>query len=337
LVGDDSQDPIDFLSSSASWEDMSMLRHGRMYQLKKIYEDQLNTITLPFFESRDFASTSQDGLIEIGMSKIDPDELCDSIQTSLPTDKEYQLEKLGFYYELMIRLEDAKKCYDLQYECTKEPELLEKSKELDKQIQERNDTRDVIENISDNLTPDHMRKRIESTELNIRKYVVELFSDNFTELFKKNPKLKEESQKIRSKDEDSMLNFNENSAIDTISLGSLGHILKISKGKSRSKYDDKCKECEKSWGKGFDIYFESIPKKISCTDKMCFIKQGGLVKDTPQQLTYRIFSIANARNVLSHPRDYDEEMFKKIMREAYLTCDVVNHFIEQYLKNKQSI
>jgi hypothetical protein len=57
------------------------------------------------------------------------DEVSSLILPLLPTGNGYQLEFLGYLYEIMLRLEDAKKCYDLQYECTKEFELLEKSKE----------------------------------------------------------------------------------------------------------------------------------------------------------------------------------------------------------------
>jgi len=225
----------------------------------------------------------------------------------------------------------------LQYECTGEPELKERVEELNKKIQERKDAQVVEENIPVDLTSEDMRTKIELTELNIRKYVVELFSNNFTELFKKNPTLKEQCQKRRKKDEDTMLNFNENSPIDTVSLGSLAHILKISRGIKRSKFRDTCKICKRSWERNEDIFSENIPKKISCVDKTCFAKQGGFVKNTPIDFVHRIDNISKTRNILSHPRDYDQEMFKIILRETYETCNIINYWMEEFFKNKQSI
>lgn len=253
-----------------------------------------------------------------------------------PTVWGYQLERLGKLYEIITNFEDAKKCYDLQYKCTGESELLEKSKDLDKKIKERKDYRISAENIPDNLKLKDIRKKIEDTELNLRKYVVVLFSNNFTELFKKNPSLREEIQKIRSKDEESMLDFNENSDIETLSMGSLKHILIISRAKVKSNTDQMCEICKKKWKKGQSVFLEKFPKKIICVDELCFKKQGGLVKDIPECLIYRIQKIVDVRNIHDHPRSYDEEMFKLMLKEAYSTCDVINRYIENFLIKKQS-
>ena len=299
---------------------MDTVREGNGFVLKKVVEEELTNSPLPTFAHRsDYRWGVQRDDIE------------------LPTIQGYQLEFLGYLYEMMIRLEDAKKCFELQYECTGEPELKERIEELNKKIQERRNTEKVTEDIPDNLTSEDMRTKIELTELNIRKYVVELFSNNFTELFKKNPTLKEQCQKRRKKDEDTMLNFNENSPIDTVSLGSLAHILKISRGIKRSKFRDTCKICKRSWEKNEDIFSENIPKKISCVDKTCFAKQGGFVKNTPIDFVHRINNISKTRNILSHPRDYDQEMFKIILRETYETCNIINYWMEEFFKNKQSI
>ena len=299
---------------------MEFIKDGNMFGLKKYVEEELIRSPMPTFAHRsDYRWGEQDD--DIG----------------LPTTQGYQLEYLGKIYELMIRLEDAKKCFELQHECTGEPELKKHVEELDKKIQERRNTEKVTEDIPDNLTSEDMRTKIELTELNIRKYVVELFSNNFTELFKKNPTLKEQCQKRRKKDEDTMLNFNENSPIDTVSLGSLAHILKISRGIKRSKFRDTCKICKRSWERNEDIFSENIPKKISCVDKTCFAKQGGFVKNTPIDFVHRIDNISKTRNILSHPRDYDQEMFKIILRETYETCNIINYWMEEFFKNKQSI
>ena len=299
---------------------MDTVREGNGFVLKKVVEKELTNSPLPTFAHRsDYRWGVQRDDIE------------------LPTVHGYQLEFLGYLYEMMIRLEDAKKCFELQYECTGEPELKERVEELNKKIQERKDAQVVEENIPVDLTSEDMRTKIELTELNIRKYVVELFSNNFTELFKKNPTLKEQCQKRRKKDEDTMLNFNENSPIDTVSLGSLAHILKISRGIKRSKFRDTCKICKRSWERNEDIFSENIPKKISCVDKTCFAKQGGFVKNTPIDFVHRIENISKTRNILSHPRDYDQEMFKIILRETYETCNIINYWMEEFFKNKQSI
>ena len=311
--------PLDFLDEPMDLNFMDMIRKGKMFELKNYVQGNLIRLPFPYLlERSDFRWQVQDEDIE------------------LPTNNGYQLEFLGKVYELMIRLEDAKKCYELQYECTGEPELLAISRELDKKILERNNTEEVTENIPDILTSEDMKKRIELTELNIRKYVVELFSNNFTELFKKNPKLKEQCERIRRKREDMILNFNENSAIDTVGLGSLAHILKISRGIKRSKSKGTCKVCKRSWNEKEDIFSESIPKKINCIDDTCFAKQGGLVKKTPMEWIYNIKSINSTRNILAHPGDCDQEMLKKILRQTYATCDTINYLIDEFLKNKES-
>ena len=337
LVAIMASDPWGSIELPMDLDFMNLVRRGNVYSLKKYVEKELNITPMPYLAHRsDFRYHLQDEQ-EIFETKATQEQIIGYTWIELPTSQGYQLEYLGKIYELMIRLEDAKKCFELQYECTREPELKKHVEELDKKIQERRNTEKVTEDIPDNLTSEDMRTKIELTELNIRKYVVELFSNNFTELFKKNPTLKEQCQKRRKKDEDTMLNFNENSPIDTVSLGSLAHILKISRGIKRSKFRDTCKICKRSWEKNEDIFSENIPKKISCVDKTCFAKQGGFVKNTPIDFVHRIENISKTRNILSHPRDYDQEMFKIILRETYETCNIINYWMEEFFKNKQSI
>ena len=298
---------------------MDTVREGNGFVLKKVVEEELTNSPLPTFAHRsDYRWGVQRDDIE------------------LPTVHGYQLEFLGYLYEMMIRLEDAKKCFELQYECTGEPELKERVEELNKKIQERKNVQVVEENIPVDLTPEDVQKRIDFTELNIKKYTVELFSNNFTEFFKKNPKLKEQCERDRRKREDMLLDFNENSAIDTLNIGSVAHILKISRGKKRSESNGTCKICKRGWKEKEEIFSENIPKEINCVDDTCFAKQGGLAKKTPMELVYNILSMKNTRNILAHPDDYDQEMFKKILRQTYATCDVINYYIERILKNKES-
>ena len=313
-------DNDDMFGEPIDLEFLEMIRIGKMFELKKYLDELLTNEPMPYLESRSTDSYQVER---------------ESDWVELPTNKGYQLEYLGKIYEIMIRLEDAKKCYDLQYECTKEKELLEKSKEIDKKIKESQHIRQVRENIPKNLNPDDVQKIIDSTEKNIRKYVVHKFSNNFTELFKKDLKLKEESQKNRIKNEDSLLNFNENSAIDTMGLGSLSRILEISRGKNWSQSDGICEICKRNWKKKEEIFSQNIPEKISCTDETCFVKQGGLVIKTPKEIIYKIKNITTTRNHLAHPKDYDQEMFKKYLTEAYATCDIINYHIEEYFKNKK--
>ena len=96
-----------------------------------------------------------------------------------------------------------------------------------------------------------------------------------------------------------------------------------------------CKICGIYWKKKDWIFSENIPKKISCVDKTCFLKQGGLSKNVKIDMIHRISNINKIRNILSHPRKPDQEMLKKYLMEAYVTCDILNHYIEDELKNKQ--
>jgi hypothetical protein len=314
---------------------MDMVREGKLFELKKYVENQLNMITVPYLAHRSDFRWPQDNVLDIELKNATQQQIIGYTWIELPTNQGYQLEYLGIIYELMIRLEDAKKCFELQYECTKEPELLKKSRELDKKIQEMNETRRITENIPDDLTPEYMDKIIKSTELNIKKYVVELFSNNFKELFKKNPDIKEQTQKIRKKDEDTMLNFDDSSEIGTASLGTLRHILKKSRGTEMAKCDETCKICGIDWEENEWIFSESTPEKISCIDKTCFVKQGGMAKNVKLDMIHRISNINKIRNILSHPRKSDQEMLKKYLMEAYVTCDILNTYIEKELKNKQ--
>ena len=109
---------------------MDTVREGNGFVLKKVVEEELTSSPLPTFAHRsDYRWGVQRDDIE------------------LPTVQGYQLEFLGYLYEMMIRLEDAKKCFELQYECTGEPELKERVEKLDKKIQERKNVQVVEENI----------------------------------------------------------------------------------------------------------------------------------------------------------------------------------------------
>ena len=298
---------------------MEFIKDGNMFGLKKYVEEELIRSPMPTFAHRsDYRWGEQDD--DIG----------------LPTTQGYQLEYLGKIYELMIRLEDAKKCYELQYECTKEPELLEISKELDKKIQERKSVEEITKNVPNNLTSEDMWKKINSTQSNVKKYVVELFSNNFTEVFKRNLKIKNQTEKIRRKDEESLLKINEKHVMDNVGLGDLLHILKTSKTKRKSKFSGKCKICGTYYERHQDIFLEDNPKRIMCADEICFVKQGGVSKNIPWALINRIENINNLRNALAHPRDFDKEWLRIHFIESYVQCIMVNKEILDFFKNKES-
>ena len=298
---------------------MEFIKDGNMFGLKKYVEEELIRSPMPTFAHRsDYRWGEQDD--DIG----------------LPTTQGYQLEYLGKIYELMIRLEDAKKCYELQYECTKEPELLEISKELDKKIQERKSVEEITKNVPNNLTSEDMWKKINSTQSNVKKYVVELFSNNFTEVFKRNLKIKNQTEKIRRKDEESLLKINEKHVMDNVGLGDLLHILKTSKTKRKSRRSGKCKICGTYYEQYQDIFLEHNPKRIMCADEICFVKQGGVSKNIPWALINRIENINNLRNALAHPRDFDKEWLRIHFIEAYVQCIMVNKEILDFFKNKES-
>ena len=339
LINDAFADPVSFLDSVFDTDNMDMLRKGKMFELKKHIENNLNVLSNPFFMSRaPDNGTGQNAPVEMSIfsSKVNVEELLNFIPLILPTGLGYQLEYLGHAYELMIRLEDAKKCYELQYECTKEPELLEISKELDKKIQERKSVEEITKNVPNNLTSEDMWKKINSTQSNVKKYVVELFSNNFTEVFKRNLKIKNQTEKIRRKDEESLLKINEKHVMDNVGLGDLLHILKTSKTKRKSKFSGKCKICGTYYERHQDIFLEDNPKRIMCADEICFVKQGGVSKNIPWALINRIENINNLRNALAHPRDFDKEWLRIHFIEAYVQCIMVNKEILDFFKNKES-
>jgi len=337
-------DPISFFDTVFDIDDMDMLRKGKMFELKKYLENNLNVLSNPFFKYRaPDNGTGQNGPIEMSIfsSKVDVEELLNVIPLFLPTGLGYQLEYLGHAYELMIRLEDAKKCYELQYECTKEPELLEKSKELDKKIKEQNEIKISIENIPDKITPELLKNSTDETEEKLRQYVVALFSNDVNKIWKRLPWLYRQIQEIRKKEQESIITIKDKTDVERLSLGMLNTILKESKSKIRAKSEGKCKTCGKTWGKSDYIYLAKYSAKNTekpiCSDESCFKNQGGLVSDVNFGLINNIYIIRDARNVNSHPRDYDKKMLQNVFRQAFETCTIINDQIDDYLDKKNLI
>ncbi len=78
-------------------------------------------------------------------------------------------------------------------------------------------------------------------------------------------------------------------------------------------------------------YYEKIPKEIFCKDKICFIKQGGLVKNIPYDFVILFRQINKTRNILSHVKDYDKEMLQLEFNERKFTCKKVSSHIDKVL------
>ena len=116
-----------------------------------------------------------------------------------------------------------------------------------------------------------------------------------------------------------MLNFDDSSEIGTASLGALQYILKKSRGTEMAKCDETCKICGIDWEENEWIFSESTPEKISCIDKTCFVKQGGMAKNVKRDMIYRISNIIAVRNILSHPRKPDQEMLEEHRDKLFQT------------------
>jgi hypothetical protein len=341
---------------------MGMLRYGRLDELIQQQQQDIKFRTFPFLKSRQFLPTQDEPINLMPKGKISrndpswgmqkerekirntlklnenklllPEEMCWKIMVILPTDNGYQLEYLGFYYELMTKFEDAKKCYDLQYQFTEEPELLEKSNELEKKIKRK----DQYQKSIDDVTLDSVRKETEHTELNLRKYIHELFSNDLGELFKKIPNLRKDVRKIRNKERDSMLEVEENSDIDAMTLGNLLHILKTSRTRKKAWSDGQCKTCGMSWVKKDEFFSEKYPIEINCADEICFKKQGGWSKNIPQEMIDRVQRIRDFRNQKDHIlKAQDPQMLKYVLKETFEICNIVNLYIEKFLVKNQSI
>jgi len=257
-----------------------------------------------------------------------------------PTDNSYQLELLGKIYEIIIKFEDAKKCYELQYECTKEPELLDVIKELDEKIKKRNETKISTKNIPDNITSELMKNSADETEEKLGQYVVALFSNDMNKIWKRLPGIYRQIQEIRKKEQESIIPIEDKTDVERLSLGMLNTILRESMSKKKSNLDGKCEKCGKMW-KAYDYVFLANKSKekefLICSNEVCFKDQGGLVSDASLSLLNYIYIIKDARNANSHKRNYDQVMLQNVFRTAMNACTTVNDVIEDYLDKKNLV
>jgi hypothetical protein len=356
------QNALNYLGASDSmdFELMSMVRVGKMSELKNHLESQIHNVTAPFYGMRmiEMEMGFFDNAITINFEDASDDEVCMLVSIDLPTKKGYQLEYLGKFYEIMIRLEDAKKCYQLQYESTKEPEFLDIIEKLDEKIKNNKKNKQIISKIIDS---DILKKAVDDTEEKIRQYIVALFPSNMNSVWKRLPMLYASVKKIHEKEQESIIPITEKNDVERLSLGALNIILKESKSKTKSSKYGECEICGKTWRPGGVLYFSKgsgpkgsgpkgsgpkgsgpkgsgpTVKEISCSDEHCFKNQGGLVTDVIYPLITNIHLITDARNVNSHPRDYDDEMRQHVFSQAFETCKIINYYIDDYLKKKNLI
>jgi hypothetical protein len=320
---------LEFIANSESmdFELMSMVREGRMFDLKKHLESKLNIASIPFFKSRESLGVVDfiTDIITVSFENASYDDVCEWIHIELPTNKGYQLEYLGKFYELMIRLEDAKKCYELQYESTKEPEFPEIIKKLDEKIKETN-TEKTIQNSVKNISHEDTVKLVKQTELDTREFILKIFDSNLSQVWKLLPKIKENVDYNRSEEEGGFVGINEKSLLDHTTLGELAKILTICNPKINSNKDDSCKKCNKKWKKHEKVFLIKNPNTIKCVDSDCFVSQGGIIKkNIGNQMINDLFELSRYRNNYTdaHPKEVDKTRLSIYNEKIALICKML--------------
>jgi len=329
---------------------VQMLTKGRMLGAKRVLEGQMTSMPAPFFQSREDHEQGNlygDIEIELGGLKYSNDILADRVFLNLPTNQGYQLEHMGLLYELMIRLEDSKKCFELQYDCTGEPELKEYAEKLHKSIELQNLRYPKNNNLStEKLTRDTTLEILKKTEENVRKYLFELYDGDIKEIWSRFPNIKKSVDAIRQKNEQSLTPPEEKTPIQNIMMGQLSEIMQKSNNKRPSDRDDKCKKCGKKYYKKDIIFFQSKENTetknktlIICNNQQCFETQGGVHKNIPDELVSLFQLLTSVRNILTHAEDEDlkkdqiswQIRFHSVAGE----CRLVNHHLEKINANKK--
>jgi len=326
---------LEFLANSESmdFELMSMIREGRMFDLKKYLESKLNIASIPFFKSResllmiDFFTNNP---ITVSFENAEIDDVCQWISIELPTNKGYQLEYLGKFYELMIRLEDAKKCYELQYESTKEPEFPEIIKKLDEKIKETDNVK-TIQNFTKNISTEETKKLVYQTELDTREFILKIFNSNLKQIWELLPEIKKQIDNKRSEQEDNYVGIIEKSLLDYANLGDLPKILKICNPKTNSDRDDSCKKCNKKWQRREKIFLIKKPSLIKCVDSDCFVSQGGIIKkNIGEQMINDLFELSRYRNkFMAHPKEVDKTDLSIYNEKIAIMCKMLKREFEK--------
>jgi uncharacterized protein YqgV (UPF0045/DUF77 family) len=323
-----------------------MLIDGKMLESKLSLESKMKSYPMPFFVQRTGVPGDpwgEDEKISMIGQDYSNEDLAQHVILKLPTKKGYQLEYLGKIYELMIRLEDAKKCFELQYECTGEPELKEYVEKLDKVIEEKNLRYPKNNNLStEKLTIDTTLKIIKKTEENVRKYIFELYDGDIKKIWSRFPDHKKSVDERRQQNEKSLTPLEEKTPIQNLTMGQLSDIMFHSNNQRRSDRDDKCKKCGEKYLKKEQIFFQNIKNskdKIICKNKQCFETQGGVHKNIPEELVSLFQLLTSVRNILTHAEEEDlkkdqiswQIRFNSIAGE----CRLVNDHLEKINANKK--
>ena len=325
-----------------------MLIDGKMLESKLSLESEMKSCPVPFFISRVGVPgdpCGEDEKISMFGKDYSNEDLAQHVILKLPTKKGYQLEYLGKIYELMIRLEDAKKCFELQFECTGEPELKEYVEKLDKSIEEKNRRYPKKDDKpKEKLTLEEVDQVINKTELIVQNYVVEIFENNFEKVWKKFPHYKKSIEDRRIIEENSTLPKQEKNLIQHLGMGQVHKIMKESRNLVKSNKDGKCKICNKKYHKGDSIFLEkrSIKKQtimIICKNKECFENQGGLHKNISQELITIFALVKDARNTITHANKNNikknEEFWQVTFRRIVAECESILEHLEPILSNKK--
>ena len=322
---------------------MDMVREGKLFELKKYVENELKMVTVPHLAHRSDFRWPQDNVLDIELKNATQQQIIGYTWIELPTNQGYQLEYLGKIYELMIRLEDAKKCYELQYECTGEPELKEYVEKLDKSIEEKNLRYPKNNNLSaEKLTRDTTLEILKKTEENVRKYIFGVYDNDVQEIWSRFPHHKKSVDERRQKNEKSLTPLEEKTPIQNLTMGQLSDIMFHSNNQRPSDRNDKCKKCGEKYLKKELIFFQNIKNskdKIICKNKQCFESQGGLHKNVNEELVSLFQLLTSVRNMLTHAEKEDlkkdqtswQIRFNSVAGE----CRLVNYHLEKINTDKQ--
>lgn len=132
-----------------------------------------------------------------------------------PTTKIYHLELLGKLYDILGMFSDSKKCYMIQYDITRESELLDAVKILDQKMTSTSDNTNLKYSDKKDIPKDDVVEAIEKTEKNIKNYLNSLNLD-WKKVFETYPIMKKNHEKTRKNDENSLLSVNDEGFTDSM-------------------------------------------------------------------------------------------------------------------------
>ncbi len=322
---------------------------GKMLVLKNEIEKQMISVPAPFFMIRSDNQTNAGWYSQekhdINLTDATNKDIALLVYLETPTNNGYQLEYLGKYYELMLKLEDAKKCFILQHDITGEPELKEHADKLDKDIEEKNimypkNNKTTIKKITIVKVNEAMKK----TELNIQKYIREIYENKFDIIWTRFPQYKKSIENRREKQENSLIPNQEKSLIQHLTLGQLCTIMLNTNNRKKTNRDGKCNICDTKFQKGDYLFLEKIKvkekiKTIICKNEKCFLNQGGLHKKIKKELISIFQLIVDFRNPTTHDIDKNYENYKEFweldFKRVIAECQLLDYYIDEFLNNKK--